>query len=61
MVSKMKDDLIRTNSGKTYKSFRALHIAMGMAVRNALLKFYKDVKKYAIGEIEKLYEKYQFK
>lgn len=46
---------IITNSGKRYKSFRALHIAMGKAVRSALLNFYKDVKDYAIREVENMY------
>lgn len=48
---------IITNSGKRYKSFRALHIAMGKAVRSALLDFYQEVKEYAIQVVEAYYDK----
>lgn len=43
------------NNGKIYKNIRAYHIAIGHAVRQALLNFYKEVKKYAINEVQKFY------
>lgn len=44
------------NNGRVYKGLRAYHIALGHAVRDALLNFYKDVKKYAIQEVQKYYD-----
>lgn len=44
------------NNGKVYKSLRAYHIAIGHAVRQALLDFYDEVKKYAISEVQKFYD-----
>lgn len=53
----MSDDFeIVANNGKVYKSLRAYHIALGHAVRQALLTFYKEVKEYAINEVWKFYE-----
>lgn len=50
------DDLeIIGNNGKVYKNIRAYHIAIGHAVRQALLDFYDEVKKYAISEVQKFY------
>lgn len=52
----MSDDFeIIGNNGKVYKDLRAYHIAIGHAVRNALIDFYKEVKKYAISEVQKFY------
>jgi site-specific DNA-adenine methylase len=52
----MSGDLeIVAKNGRRYKDFRAYHIAIGHAVRQALLDFYKDVKNYAITEIESFY------
>lgn len=50
------DFKITSSSGKVYNGIRAFHIAMGHAVRNALLKFYKDVKQYVINEVKKYYD-----
>ncbi len=47
---------IIANNGKVYKSLRAYHIALGHAVRQALLDFYDEVKKYAISEVQKFYD-----
>ena len=53
----MSDDFeIIANNGKVYKSLRAYHIALGHAVRQALLDFYDEVKKYAISEVQKFYD-----
>lgn len=53
----MSDDLeIIANNGKVYKNLRAYHIALGHAVRQALLDLYKDVKNYAISEVQKFYD-----
>lgn len=50
------DDLeIVANNGRVYKSLRAYHIALGHAVRQALLDFYKEIKRYAINEVQKFY------
>lgn len=46
---------IITNSGKRYKNFRAYHIAIGTAIRYALIDFYKEVKKYAIQVVTNYY------
>lgn len=52
----MGDNLnIVAKNGKVYKDIRAYHIAIGHAIRQALLNFYKDVKKYAIREISNYY------
>ena len=44
------------NNGRVYKDLRAYHIALGHAVRQALLDFYDEVKEYAISEVWKFYE-----
>lgn len=52
----MSDNLdIVAKNGKVYKDIRAYHIAIGHAVRQALLKFYKEIKEYAIKEISNYY------
>lgn len=52
----MSDNLdIVAKNGKVYKDIRAYHIAIGHAVRQALLNFYKDIKEYAIKEISNYY------
>ena len=43
----MSDELeIIANNGKVYKSFRAYHIALGHAVRQALIDFSKEVEDF---------------
>ena len=49
---------IVTNSGKTYKDLRAYHIALGHAVRQALIDFSKDVEKYCQQLISDFYGEY---
>lgn len=51
----MDDFEVIGNNGKVYKNLRAYHIAMGHAVRQALIEFYKEVKKYAIREVQQFY------
>lgn len=52
----MSQDLqIISQNGKVYKNIRAYHIAMGHAVRQTLLTFYKEVKDYAIKEVQQFY------
>lgn len=46
---------ITAANGKTYKNLRAFHIAIGIAVRNALLDFYQEVKQYAIETVTNWY------
>lgn len=52
----MDDYMFMTANGRRYKTARAYHIAMGMAVRYALLNFYKEVKQYLIQELEEWYQ-----
>ena len=52
----MEDLEVIGNNGKIYKNLRAYHIAIGHAVRQALLEFYKEVKNYAIREVQKFYD-----
>lgn len=52
----MDDFIITANNGKTYKGLRAYHIALGHAVRQALLDFYKEIKEYAIKEVKNYYD-----
>ena len=47
---------IVANNGKVYHSLRAYHIAMGHAVRQALLNLAKETKQYAIQEVENYYD-----
>ena len=49
---------IVTNSGKTYKDLRAYHIALGHAVRQALIDFSKDVEKHCQQLISDFYGEY---
>lgn len=49
---------IRANNGKIYKDLRAYHIAMGHAVRQALIAFSKEVEKYCQEKIEDFYGEY---
>ena len=53
------DDLeIIANNGKTYKSLRAFHIAMGHAVRNALIDFSKEVEEFLQKKVQEFYVEY---
>lgn len=53
------DDLeIVANNGKTYKSLRAFHIAMGHAVRNALIDFSKEVEEFLQKKVQEFYGEY---
>lgn len=53
-----EDFEITTISGKTYKSFRAYHIALGHAVRQALIEFSKEVELYCQRYVENFYGEY---
>lgn len=46
------------NNGKTYKDLRAYHIALGMAVRQALINFSKEVEDYCQKLISDFYGEY---
>lgn len=52
----MNELKITSNKGRVYNGIRAYHIALGHTVRNALLKFYDEVKQYAISEVQKFYD-----
>lgn len=47
---------IVTDSGKVYKNLRAYHIALGHAVRRALIDLYKEVKEFAIQKTKEFYD-----
>lgn len=49
---------IIANSGKVYKDLRAYHIALGMAVRQALINFSKEVEDYCQKLISDFYGEY---
>lgn len=49
---------IQANNGKIYKDLRAYHIAMGHAVRQALIKFAYEVEDYCIQQVENFYGEY---
>jgi hypothetical protein len=49
---------IVANNGKTYKDLRAYHIALGMAVRQALINFSKEVEDYCQKLISDFYGEY---
>ena len=49
---------IVANNGKVYKDLRAYHIALGMAVRQALINFSKEVEDYCQKLISDFYGEY---
>ena len=49
---------IVANNGKVYKDLRAYHIALGMAVRQALINFSKEVEDYCQKLISDFYREY---
>lgn len=49
---------IIANNGKVYKDLRAYHIALGMAVRQALINFSKEVEDYCQKLISDFYGEY---
>ena len=55
----MSDELeIIANNGKVYKSFRAYHIALGHAVRQALIDFSKEVEDFLQKKVSDFYGEY---
>lgn len=55
----MSDDLeIIANNGKVYKNLRAYHIALGHAVRQALIDFSKEVEGFLQEKIQDFYGEY---
>lgn len=55
----MNDDFIITSkSGKTYNGMRAYHIALGHAVRQALLNFVDDIEKFCQDMAMQFYNEY---
>ncbi len=55
----MSDDLeIIANNGKVYKNLRAYHIALGHAVRQALIDFSKEVEEFLQEKIQEFYSEY---
>lgn len=49
---------IIANNGRTYKDLRAYHIALGHAVRQALIDFSKEVEKYCQQLMSDFYAEY---
>ena len=49
---------IRANNGKIYKDIRAYHIAMGHAVRQALIDFAYEVEDYCMEKVQEFYSEY---
>lgn len=55
----MSDDLeIIANNGKVYKNLRAYHIALGHAVRQALIDFSKEVENFLQKKVSDFYGEY---
>ena len=55
----MSDDLeIIANNGKVYKNLRAYHIALGHAVRQALIDFSKEVEGFLQKKVQDFYGEY---
>ena len=51
----MEEFEITASNGKTYKSLRAYHIALGHAVRQALINFAREIEDYCIKKVEEFY------
>ena len=49
---------IIANSGKVYKDIRAYHIALGHAVRQALIDFSKEVEEFLQDKVQEFYGEY---
>lgn len=49
---------ITANNGRVYKDLRAYHIALGRAVRQALIDFSKEVEEYCKEQILEFYGEY---
>lgn len=49
---------ITANNGRVYNSLRAYHIALGRAVRQALIDFSKEVEQYCQEKISEFYGEY---
>ena len=55
----MSGDLeIIANNGKIYKNIRAYHIALGHAVRQALINFANEIEEFLQGKIQEFYSEY---
>ena len=55
----MSNDLeIVANNGKVYKDLRAYHIALGHAVRQALISFSKEVENFLQKKVADFYGEY---
>lgn len=54
----MEEFEITASNGKTYKSLRAYHIALGHAVRQALINFAREIEDYCIKKVEEFYAEY---
>lgn len=55
----MSDDLeIIANNGKVYKNLRAYRIALGHAVRQALINFSKEVEEFLQEKVQEFYSEY---
>lgn len=55
----MSDDLeIIANNGKVYKNLRAYHIALGHAVRQALINFSKEIEEFLQEKAQEFYSEY---
>lgn len=52
------DMKIIANNGKVYKSLRAYHIALGHAVRQALISFSKEVEQFLQNKVQDFYGEY---
>ena len=54
----MEEFEITASNGRTYKSLRAYHIALGHAVRQALINFSKEVEKFLQKKVQDFYGEY---
>lgn len=55
----MSEDLqITTSNGRVYNSLRAYHIALGHAVRQALLNFVDEIEQFAQDRVQEFYGEY---
>ena len=53
-----EDFIITSNGGKTYNGIRAYHIALGHAVRKALLDFVDKIEKFCQERVSEFYGEY---
>ena len=54
----MEEFEITASNGRTYKSLRAYHIALGHAVRQALIDFSKEVEEFLQKKVQDFYGEY---